>query len=166
MCISEEHRSNQQSTTNEDPLESHSTISPYQTAQSSLSVEEDEDILPSFFMHDYILNRSVLDTDFIARDSPPPTYQELTASSSNVSDTVTVTTSRSSFVDPTLNPEELLSNNIEKLTAIDSPIKISVQLTKSIAPEGQPTIKEEPYKIHLIQLLMLTPQEKTSNIIS
>ncbi|GMG55699.1 unnamed protein product [Ambrosiozyma monospora] len=99
-------------------------------------------------MHDYILNRSVLDTDFIARDSPPPIYQEQTNSSSNVSDIFTVTTSRSSFVDPTLNPEELLSNNIEKLTTIDTPIKINVQLTQSIAPEGQPTIKEEPYKMY------------------
>ncbi|GME71319.1 unnamed protein product [Ambrosiozyma monospora] len=115
-----------------------------------------EHFLPSFEMHNYMFNRTLLDTEYI-RDQgafPPPTYEEQAfqqATTSNLTgppDQVSPDARVARFVDPTINPDMLVLNNLDTLQTLNLPIKLTVVLTKKLPLRNVRSEREMPLKVY------------------
>ncbi|GMF08043.1 unnamed protein product [Ambrosiozyma monospora] len=102
-----------------------------------------EHFLPSFEMHNYMFNRTLLDTEYI-RDDKPPTYEEQTSSA----DVVNVS-HETRYVDPTINPDMLLLNNLDNMQTLNLPIKLTIILTKSLPLRNVHSERETPLKVYM-----------------
>ncbi|GME81047.1 unnamed protein product [Ambrosiozyma monospora] len=111
-----------------------------------------EDFLPSFEMHNYMLNRTLLDTEYIRdeRTSPPPSYEEHTNKSEGTvpPDHVSPEARIARFVDPTVNPKMLVLNNLNTLQTLELPIKLTIVLTKTLPPGSGYSERETPLKVY------------------
>ncbi|GMG40293.1 unnamed protein product [Ambrosiozyma monospora] len=115
-----------------------------------------EHFLPSFEMHNYMFNRTLLDTEYIRdeRASPPPTYEEQAfqrASSADATvppDHVSPEARVARFVDPTMNPDMLVLNNLDTLQTLKLPIKLTIVLTKKLPLRNVHSEREAPLKVY------------------
>ncbi|GME70383.1 unnamed protein product [Ambrosiozyma monospora] len=107
----------------------------------------EEHFLPPFGMHNYMFNRSLIDTehDQDEPESPPPNYEdrhfqpEIPNSPRN---------SIAQFVDPTINPDILVLNNLGSLQRLNLPIKLTIILTKQLPNRNTPSSRESPLKVY------------------
>ncbi|GME81586.1 unnamed protein product [Ambrosiozyma monospora] len=115
-----------------------------------------EHFLPSFEMHNYMFNRTLLDTEYIRdeRNSPPPSYQEQTleqpgtADATGPPDHVSPEARVARFVDPTMNPDMLVLNNLDTLQTLNLPIKLTIVLTKKLPLRNVCSERETPLKVY------------------
>ncbi|GME77376.1 unnamed protein product [Ambrosiozyma monospora] len=112
-----------------------------------------EHFLPSFEMHNYMFNRTLLDTEYIRdeRVSPPPAYDEQAfqqASTTVPPDHVLSEARVARFVDPTTNPDILVLNNLELLQSLKLPIKLTIVLTKRLPLRNVCSERENPLKVY------------------
>lgn len=98
-----------------------------------------EDILPSFQMHNFMLNRSIYDDNHISdsNDSELPDY----VSEMNSIRSLNVLNELNRF-DSNENNKNSLLNNVDKLKSVDVPIEIKIVLTKKAPKRGKTAEKE------------------------
>ncbi|KGK36973.1 hypothetical protein JL09_g3855, partial [Pichia kudriavzevii] len=92
------------------------------------------DILPSFQMHNFMLNRPIDDK---ANVDQPPNYED----SSTIASTVV---SRQTSLDPS----NFLLNNLDKLQKINMPFKAEITLTEELNKVGVPFKQANPLKTY------------------
>ncbi|GME81604.1 unnamed protein product [Ambrosiozyma monospora] len=115
-----------------------------------------ESFLPSFEMHNYMFNRTLLDTEYIRdqRNSPPPSYQEQVSLQTGAADAtvppdhVSPEARVARFVDPTANPDMLVLNNLDSLQTLKLPIKLTIVLTKQLPLRNIRSERETPLKVY------------------
>ncbi|GME70359.1 unnamed protein product [Ambrosiozyma monospora] len=114
-----------------------------------------EDFLPSFEMHNYMFNRSFRDTECIG-DEHPPTYEEQFLQQADTADAsipadidyISPEISSARYVDPTVNPDMLVLNNLDSMQDLNLPIKLTIVLTKKPISENIPSEMETPLKLY------------------
>ncbi|GME81624.1 unnamed protein product [Ambrosiozyma monospora] len=109
-----------------------------------------EDFLPSFEMHNYMFNRTLLDTEYI-RDDHPPTYEEQAFQQSSAADAMVPpdqASPESRYVDPTINPDMLVLNNLDSMQTLNLPIKLTIVLTKKLPLRNVQSERETPLKVY------------------
>ncbi|GME76251.1 unnamed protein product [Ambrosiozyma monospora] len=105
-----------------------------------------EHFLPSFEMHNYMFNRTLLDTEYI-RDEPPPPYEESEAFQQSGTPEIS-RLAVAGYMDPTENPDMLVLNNLDNLQALDLPIKLTIVLTKKPPLRNVRSERESPLKVY------------------
>lgn len=99
-----------------------------------------EHVLPSFQMHNYLLNRTIFDREGLETDQPP-LYDD-----NSPTEPENYAINLDEIVDPTQNPNLLLLNNINKLPKIESKIKVGIVLTKEQPMVGKSYKRETPLR--------------------
>ncbi|ODV86758.1 hypothetical protein CANARDRAFT_114982 [[Candida] arabinofermentans NRRL YB-2248] len=108
-----------------------------------------EDILPSFEMHNYMFNRTVFDTDNSRniRARYLPSYEDMTSSTSERVEQANFEP-EISHANPTMHPEILILNNLKSSQLIDTPLAITITLTKRFPRFGSPIQKENSLRLY------------------
>ncbi|GME88326.1 unnamed protein product [Ambrosiozyma monospora] len=108
--------------------------------------------LPSFEMHNNMLNQTLLDTEYIrgAKRSDPPTYDEQTNQSDATvpPDHVSPEARMARFGDLTNSPEMLVLNNLNTFPTLELPIKLNIVLTKTLPTGNGYSERETPLKVY------------------
>ncbi|GMF01478.1 unnamed protein product [Ambrosiozyma monospora] len=103
-----------------------------------------------------MFNRTLLDTEYIRdeRTSPPPTYEEhalqqnSTADATMPPDRISPGARIARFVDPTINPDMLVLNNLDVLQTLNLSIKLKIFLTTKLPLRNARSERETPLKVY------------------
>lgn len=111
---------------------------------SGLQTQNFGDVLPSFEMHHFMLNRSLSQPEYHLIF--PPEYEDSMAETSISSLSNFQNQQNDTPEIPSFDSSELLLNNLHKLQRINIPVNVSITLTKEMPEMGKPFEKEYPLK--------------------